>query len=79
MVGWTLIGRPVDDAGMVELLEPSVRTGTARYACWRSAAWPSNRAAAPVCQYSTSPICDGAGPTVTVRQPRVSCSPTANA
>jgi len=22
MVGWTLIGRPVDDAGMVELLEP---------------------------------------------------------
>jgi 3-methyladenine DNA glycosylase/8-oxoguanine DNA glycosylase len=22
MIGWTLIGRPVDDAGMVELLEP---------------------------------------------------------
>ncbi len=22
MVGWTLIGTPVDDAGMVELLEP---------------------------------------------------------
>ena len=22
MIGWTLIGRPVDDAGMIELLEP---------------------------------------------------------
>ncbi|MGZ4512472.1 MAG: DNA-3-methyladenine glycosylase 2 family protein, partial [Mycobacterium sp.] len=22
MIGWTLVGRPVDDAGMLELLEP---------------------------------------------------------
>ena len=22
MVGWTLVGRPLDDAGMIELLEP---------------------------------------------------------
>ena len=70
----TLIGRPVDDARHGRLLEPVRPTGTA-VRLLRSAAWLSNCAAAPVYRYSTSPICDGAGPAVAGRLPaRYTCS-----
>lgn len=59
MIGWTLVGRPVDDAGMLELLEPMRPHRHRSGPLARSQRRRVSRAAGPGCRYRTSGRCRG--------------------